>query len=203
MHVCLRTSICTAPGVATQRFSLTSNCRGGCVGSSRAPDGIQRCVREILGRWPTGHIDGVRLRIQLLDSEGDHHDYARWPVEETAVQLRYRDLPNSVLLLAPTLATFAAMKTAAWVDRHAARDLYDLAALARAGALTGEAADLVKAATGVSVTRDLFTSVAVANWTEQLAHQTQVLPAAGECLDQVKDAYASALDWPPPYDPFE
>jgi hypothetical protein len=147
--------------------------------------------------------DGDRLRVQLLDSEGDHHDYARWPVEDTPVRLRYRDLPDSVPLRTPTLAAFAAMKTAAWADRHAARDLYDLAALARAGALTGEAADLVKGATGVRVTRDLFGSVAVTHWTEQLAHQTRVLPAAEECLDQVRHAYANALDWPSAYNPAE
>jgi hypothetical protein len=103
----------------------------------------------------------VRLRIQLLNSEGDHHDYARWPVQETPIRLRYRDLPESVALQTPTLPAFAAMKTAAWADRRAARDLDDLAALARIGALTGEAAGLVKAATGLRVTRELFTSAAV------------------------------------------
>jgi predicted nucleotidyltransferase component of viral defense system len=147
--------------------------------------------------------EGVRLRIQLLDSGGNHHDYAHWPVEGTPVRLRYRDLPDAVQLRTPTLAAFAAMKTAAWADRYAARDLYDLAALARVGALTHEAADLFKAATGVSVTRDLFRSVAVTYWEEQLAHQTQVLPTAEECLVQVRDAYAEALDWPPTYDPFQ
>jgi predicted nucleotidyltransferase component of viral defense system len=147
--------------------------------------------------------DGLRLRIQLLDSGGNHHDYARWPVAETGVRLRYRDLRESVTLRTPTLAAFAAMKTAAWVDRHAARDLYDLAALARVGALTGEAAELVKAVTGVSVTRELFGSVAVTRWAEQLAHQTRELPTAEACLAQVRYAYADALDWPPMYDPFE
>jgi hypothetical protein len=69
--------------------------------------------------------------------------------------------------------------------------------------LTGEAADIVKAVTGISVTRESFSSVAVAGWTEQLAHQTRKLPTADECLGQVRDAYANALNWPSAYNPSE
>ena len=147
--------------------------------------------------------DGTRVRVQLLDSHGEHHDYAVWPIEETDVLLRYRDLPATVRLRVPTIEAFAAMKTAAWADRRAARDLYDLAGLARRGALTHSVADLVKKASGHAVAPEQFASAPVVGWEAQLAHQTAVLPSADECLDDVRTAYAAALHWPPPFDPFE
>ena len=51
------------------------------------------------------------------------------------MQLRYPDLPETQTLQCPTLTTFAAMKLAAWFDRHAPRDLFDLAGLAGLGVL--------------------------------------------------------------------
>jgi hypothetical protein len=147
--------------------------------------------------------DGIRVRLQLLDSGRDHRDYAAWPIGDTHVELRYRDMPTSVMLRTPTLAAFAAMKTAAWADRRAARDLFDLAGLARIGALTSEAADLVKAATGLTVGRNLFAPAPVRDWEAQLAHQTLALPTVRQCLDEVSEAYAEALGWRTPYDPFE
>jgi predicted nucleotidyltransferase component of viral defense system len=100
--------------------------------------------------------DGIRVRVQLLDSHGEHRDYAAWPIEETDVLLRYRDLPATVRLRVPTIEAFAAMKTAAWVDRRAARDLYDLAGLARRGALTQSVAELIKKASGIAVAPEHF-----------------------------------------------
>ena len=143
----------------------------------------------------------MRLRIQLLDSDAEHLDYAVWPVEPCDVILRYRDLPPTVRLLTPTLPAFAAMKTLAWMDRRTARDLFDLAGLARLGALTGTAANLVRRVSGLPVTPQTFRIAPVAGWDAQLAHQTAVLPTAEECLQQVTGAYADALGWPPPYDP--
>lgn len=51
-------------------------------------------------------------------------------------------------LRTPVRDSFAAWKTAAWFDRHAPRDLYDLWALALAGALTRSAAELFATHTG-------------------------------------------------------
>jgi hypothetical protein len=143
----------------------------------------------------------MRVRIQVLDSGIEHHDYAVWPVEESDVLLRYRDLPSTVRLVSPTLPAFAAMKTLAWMDRRTARDLYDLAGLARLGVLTRTAADLVMRASGLSVAPYSFRSSPVPGWVAQLAHQTAVLPTAEKCLEVVRNAYADALDWPPRYDP--
>ncbi|OLB77525.1 MAG: hypothetical protein AUI14_15825 [Actinobacteria bacterium 13_2_20CM_2_71_6] len=144
---------------------------------------------------------GLRVRVQLLDSLGDHHDLANYPTEIRAVDLRYRDTPGTALLRVPTLASFAAMKTAAWIDRRAARDLYDLAGLARIGALTAEAATLVRQVTGLSVTPRVLGPLPVLDWTVQLAHQTASLSSAQECFEEVRTAYATALRWPAE-DPF-
>lgn len=135
---------------------------------------------------------GLRVRIQLLD----HEDWARWPTESVRIETRYGDVRSDVVLEVPTLQAFAAMKTIAWSDRHAARDLYDLARLAELGALTAAAASLVRDRTGASVQRYEFTSLpSRLEWESQLAHQTSDLPAAKWCLGVVRDAYAEALGW--------
>lgn len=88
------------------------------------------------------------------------------------------------------------MNTLAWADRHAARDLYDLARLAELGALTPEAADLVREATGASVQKYEFASLPSGlDWESQLAHQTSELPSPEWCLHVVNSAYAKALGW--------
>ena len=138
--------------------------------------------------------DGLRVRVQLLDSSGHHHDLAQWSTEDRAISLRYGDLPATTMLRVPTLESFAAMKTIAWIDRRAARDLYDLAGLAALGALTADVAARVRRATGWPVTRQILQASAAADWDTQLAHQTRVLPSAEQCLDTVVGAYAHASD---------
>ncbi|MCR3747818.1 nucleotidyl transferase AbiEii/AbiGii toxin family protein [Lentzea californiensis] len=88
------------------------------------------------------------------------------------------------------------MRTLAWANRHAARDLYDLARLAERGALTPEAADLFRDATGVSVQKYEFASLPSGlDWQSQLAHQASELPSPQWCLQVVREAYAAALGW--------
>lgn len=152
-----------------------------------------------------GHLiseDGVRVRIQLLDSQNSHHDLAHWPTEIRTVHLRYSDTTGSAQLRVPTLPAAAAMKTAAWIDRKAARDLYDLAGLARVGALTNEAATLFRHATGLRITPHMFDRLPALEWETQLAHQTRHLPPAQHCLVEVREAYAMALGWSPPEDTY-
>ncbi len=140
--------------------------------------------------------EGMRVRIQLLDSGGGHQDLARWPTEVRTIDLRYRDLPDRATLRVPTLAAFAAMKTIAWADRHTARDLYDLARIAGIGGLTRDVATQVRQAAGWSVLPGLFSSLPPMDWTAQLGHQTATLPTAEQCLIDVHQAFATALDWP-------
>jgi len=70
------------------------------------------------------------VRLQLLSS----HDRTVWPTERRSLIQRYADAPAAELLV-PTLPALVASKTATWVDRHAARDLWDLWAMNRMGAI--------------------------------------------------------------------
>lgn len=137
--------------------------------------------------------DSTEVRIQLL-STAQHRELAAWPTEHTTVSLRYSDL-DDVTLRVPTLTAFAAMKTAAWMDRATARDLYDLAAMAPLGALNEETARLVRHVTGWTVAPYVFRSLPKFDWHAQLAHQTRDLPPAADCLTQVRASYADALGW--------
>jgi predicted nucleotidyltransferase component of viral defense system len=138
-----------------------------------------------------GTADGIQVRIQLLAAK---HMFT-WPAETRPIEMRYTDVPAAALNV-PTLPAFAAMKTTAWADRHAERDLYDLNALADLGAIDQQAADLVKAATGVRVASHMFDHLPDdQQWQNQLAHQTRDLPSPKECLDAVRTAYARVMRW--------
>jgi hypothetical protein len=146
--------------------------------------------------------DGLRVRVQLLDAS-KHQAFAQWPAATRQVDPRYRDIGSRIELRVPTLMSFAGMKTAAWMDRHKARDLYDLWGLAALGALTAEAADGVREITGGTVASYEFRSLPSSlDWEAQLGHQTRTLPSATECLVSVREAYAKSLGWPAPADPF-
>lgn len=137
--------------------------------------------------------EGLSLRIQLL-STTQHRELDAWPTEIRSLVMRYRDVPAGSLRT-PTLESFVGMKTAAWMDRATARDLYDLAALARINAITRDVADLVRRVTGWRVGPYCFRTLPAFDWRAQLSHQTSYLPDARDCLDDVHAAYASALGW--------
>jgi hypothetical protein len=135
--------------------------------------------------------DGTGIRIQLLSAEG----MFGWPTEFRPLDVRYSDVGHAALPV-PTLSAFTAMKTTAWADRHAERDLYDLNALAEIGAINEAAASLVAQATGVRVGPYMFDHLpAGMRWQEQLAHQLRKLPDPHRCLQRVRAAYATALGW--------
>lgn len=71
---------------------------------------------------------GTQVKLQVL--RGEH--YSTWPVERRVIEQRYADAPPASLIV-PTLPSFVAWKTAAWTDRGAPRDLYDLWALNEIG----------------------------------------------------------------------
>jgi predicted nucleotidyltransferase component of viral defense system len=80
---------------------------------------------------------GISVRIQLISAGGR----VRWPTERRVLEQRYRDAPAAELIV-PTLAAFAASKTATWADRRAPRDLWDLWALSGIGAIDAATAEL-------------------------------------------------------------
>jgi predicted nucleotidyltransferase component of viral defense system len=133
--------------------------------------------------------DGLIVRLQLLNAQG----YPPWPTAVHDIHQRYGDIAPT-RLRTPVRDSFAAWKTAAWFDRRAPRDLYDLWALATAGALTRSAAELFRAHTGVGLPQDhMFTTAPTAqDWQEQLSAQTCLAVGSDEALQIVRSAWAAA-----------
>lgn len=97
--------------------------------------------------------------------------------------------------MVPTTPAFAASKTIAWFHRAAARDLYDLWALAAAGHLTPEAARLFArhGPTNRPPTDDLFDSAPEEQrWRRDLGGQLRLAVTAAEALSVVRDHWATA-----------
>lgn len=137
----------------------------------------------------------VRIQLQELDAE-----QSRWPLEHRFADLRYSDAGTAELWV-PTRSAFAAMKTLAWADRHAPRDLADLAELARTGGFDIDAARLVHDMRGVWPRPHLFDSLPRAtrdSWVTDLAHQMAEVPDPDECLGIAREAWAVALGETPP-----
>ncbi|WP_454049526.1 nucleotidyl transferase AbiEii/AbiGii toxin family protein [Cellulomonas sp. Marseille-Q8402] len=116
-------------------------------------DTVDRALRRTHGRprWEPALADvtgpgtsvlsvpsGASIRVQLLAGDG----YA-WPTEVTPIEQRYSDVPPT-LLRTLTAPAFAAAKLAAWIDRRASRDLWDLAQLAEVGLVDGRAAEVFR-----------------------------------------------------------
>jgi len=120
----------------------------------------------------------LSVQVQVVTQSGR----ADLPTQRRSIVQRYSDAPP-VVLKTLTDAGFAAAKISAWLDRAAARDLFDLHALADAGLLSAEAFDLVRTTTNWSsfplgVRWPLPPSEDV--WALQLAHQTRLRVGADE-----------------------
>ncbi|MGZ4558041.1 MAG: nucleotidyl transferase AbiEii/AbiGii toxin family protein [Mycobacteriaceae bacterium] len=140
--------------------------------------------------------DGIAITIQLLRGTR----YEPWPTETREIEQRYRDAPPATLRV-PTLLSFAGWKTAAWMDRGAARDLYDLWALNKVGALNAESAALfaTHGPTNSPPRSWMFQRAPSAvQWQAQLAGQTRLTVSAADALEAVRTAWAAAVgeDWP-------
>lgn len=134
--------------------------------------------------------DGTTVRVQLLDPTG----VAPWPVESRELIQRYSDAPPARLRV-PTAASYAAWKTIAWLDRAAARDLYDLWALARIGAIDVRAADLFVryGPTNRPPSDRLFEHPPDETaWRRDLAGQVRLGLTAAEAAEQVRLAWRYA-----------
>ena len=120
--------------------------------------------------------------------------YEPWPTETREIEQRYRDAPPAILRV-PTLLALAGWKTAAWLDRGAARDLYDLWALDRVGALNAESAALfaTHGPTNSPPRSWMFKRAPSAvEWQAQLAGQTRLTVTPAEALEAVRTAWAAA-----------
>ncbi|QWF81525.1 nucleotidyl transferase AbiEii/AbiGii toxin family protein [Amycolatopsis sp. CA-230715] len=132
--------------------------------------------------------DGTTVRVQLLRRTG----YPPWPTERRDLVQRYSDAAPAELTI-PTLESFAAWKTAAWVDRAAPRDLFDLWLLAGLGALDQGAGALFKRFGPVNRVPgpELFaTGVDEERWRRELSGQTRLTVTAEEARLTVAGAWA-------------
>ena len=113
-------------------------------------------------------VGDIRVQIQLLSSEG----YPAWPTEVVEIDQRYSDAAPALLRVF-TPAAFVASKLCSWSDRMAPRDLYDLWAIAEAGMIDGEAAELFRRPdTYTSASKVSFTRIpSDAEWEVALGHQ--------------------------------
>lgn len=130
----------------------------------------------------------TRVQIQLLDGVGRPH----WPTELAPIEQRYSDAPPAELRV-PTIEAFAAMKLSAWHDRRAPRDLYDLYALQRTGAINNEAKRLYRNLGPGVIISDLFSGVSTqAEWDDALSHQCRPTVGPDEALEVVRDAWMTS-----------
>lgn len=135
--------------------------------------------------------EGRPVRLQLLSSR----DRIVWPVERRRLIQRYTDTPPAELLV-PTLPAFAAAKTATWSDRYAARDLWDLWALSRIGAIDAIAGELFRryGPTNRNPAPHIFRNAPPdSDWQAQLAGQTRLCVSATDALDTVRNAWREAV----------
>ncbi|POX81668.1 hypothetical protein C3469_22685 [Mycobacterium kansasii] len=135
--------------------------------------------------------DGLTVRLQLLSPR----DRTVWPTERRSLVQRYADAPAAKLLV-PTLPAFAASKTVTWVDRHAARDLWDLWALCCLGAIDAAAESLYRRHGPTNqppAPHDFTTAPTEADWQNQLAGQTRLTVSPRKALRAVRDAWAQVI----------
>jgi predicted nucleotidyltransferase component of viral defense system len=135
---------------------------------------------------------GISVRVQLLSAR----DRVLWPTERRNLEQRYRDAPAAELIV-PTLPAFAASKTSTWADRRAPRDLWDLWALSRIGAIDAAALKLYRrfGPTNQPPGDYLFRSApSDAHWQTQLAGQTRLTITAAEALAAVQDSWVRAAN---------
>jgi predicted nucleotidyltransferase component of viral defense system len=135
---------------------------------------------------------GGAIRMQLLSGR----ERVGWPTERRRLVQRYADAPPAQLSV-PTLPAFAASKTATWADRRAARDLWDLWALSRLGAIDAAARRLFRqhGPTNRAPAVHLFSQApSEAEWQSQLAGQTRLTISAKDALAAVRNAWGQAAD---------
>ncbi|MCW4354122.1 nucleotidyl transferase AbiEii/AbiGii toxin family protein [Hoyosella sp. YIM 151337] len=134
----------------------------------------------------------VGVRVQLLSRTG----IADWPTEQRQLHQRYTNAPSAQLRV-PTRAAFAAWKTVAWCDRRAPRDLWDLWALNRMGAIDREAAHLFRSygpTNTLPAPWRFETAPSEDEWQTQLSQQTQLEITAAQALREVRIAWSASAD---------
>ncbi|MEX2322430.1 MAG: nucleotidyl transferase AbiEii/AbiGii toxin family protein [Acidimicrobiia bacterium] len=128
------------------------------------------------------------VQVQIV---GPRHEHKYVDVAPCLVRLRYSDLPDAVGLAVPTLPAFGAMKLAAWEERHAPRDLFDLDSLEKLGGLGDDAIAALRSLRGSAPVRAEYEPARCPSpdtWNAELGHQTTDLSDPADILERVRDA---------------
>lgn len=133
-------------------------------------------------------VGRIRVQIQLLRAV----EYPAWPTQVLSLEQRYADAPPARLRVL-TRPAFAAAKLAAWHDRSAARDLFDLWAMAEQGMIDDDARQVFSRWGPLTdASRVSFSRVpSEAEWVASLAHQGRVRVDPIEAADVVRTAWAA------------
>lgn len=148
----------------------------------------QPLLSQTRGSEPaTMTVDGeVSVQIQLTEGDG-----FGWPTEEADIEQRYADAPPARLRTLRS-ESFGAAKLAAWIDRRAARDLYDLWALAERNLIGAGSREAFArhGQFGRTIPRWVFEDgIDETVWRRALGHQTRLTVTAAEALDAVRGAW--------------
>ena len=134
--------------------------------------------------------DDLRLPLQILSGAGD----PPWPSEIRDIEQRYSEAPPA-RLRTYTAAGFAAAKLDAWISRRAARDLFDLWAMAHQGMITSAALDVFTRHGQLTSPPERWAFERLptaAEWDDQLAHQTSITVSPKEAARVRAQAWATA-----------
>lgn len=163
---------------------------------TRLERGFGRVVADVplpATRHPTASVyvvGGQQVRVQLVDRGA----YA-WPWHGTRIHQRYFGCPP-ISMNTLTSEGFAAAKTAAWCERNAPRDLYDLWALANAGHISPRAADTFRrlGPTNRWPSPSVFpaTPPSAQQWHDALSHQCIPKVSPAEAYLTVVNAWRDA-----------
>ena len=154
------------------------------------PTGARGDVLDFVAR-----ADDLTVRIQIV---GPRQDRSRLAVAASPVELRYSDLPPTVEIVVPTLGSFTVMKLAAYEDRFAPRDLFDLGSLDDMGAIDAAALDLLRRFRGTGPIRWAYEAArcpSIEEWMVELAHETADPGDPSATLDRVRRSLDAAAGW--------
>lgn len=135
----------------------------------------------------------LSVRLQIVT---DRPTWRSVPRDVTPVLLRYSDLPETKGLHVPTADGFTGMKLAAWADRRASRDLFDLGGLARHGLVADEGVRLAcRLMERRPVPQDFDKAPSPDTWYADLGNQMSDPGDPNITLDLVCGELAKLLEW--------
>jgi len=133
----------------------------------------------------------IQIKIQIVESR--NRRWARIPIEIAEIHQRYSDVVKTKLFV-PTFDGFVAMKVSAWLDRHAARDLFDLDALSRIGEVSEQARVLIEDLLGHQISTRMLVGRVSGDWQFELAHQTRLERTEEQCMIRVANWWSGGVE---------